>query len=51
MMPDSVVVVSIYRRNNRAKRATGFMNLRKAIEDTRGRAIAIYRPRGVSYGG
>ena len=31
------VVVSVYRRNNRTKRTTRFMNLRKAIEDARGR--------------
>ena len=29
-----LIVVSVYRRNNRAKRATRFMNLRKAVKNT-----------------
>ena len=31
----AVIVVSVYRRNNRVKRATRFMNPRKAVKDTR----------------
>ena len=34
-----IVVVSIYRRHNRTKRTARLMNLRKAIEDTRGRIL------------
>ena len=41
-----IVVISVYRRNNRAKRATRLVNLGKPIEDTRRRTRWKYLLKG-----